>query len=212
MHDPNVLSDHCLIECVIQLNQRDFNVNENNDTLVQECDVDNYEYVSRKYVWDQEKKTEFLEKLQLPECELKISELINDFSNSTVTDDIDRCIQSFENLFEDVSSMCIKITSNASHADQEYQTEKNLPWYNEDCFEHKVIFRRMLNKYRELPNDENRLRMVEARSKYKNVLRKYRYEYDREKTANFLQAKKRNAREYWNLLKGIPRLFNARLS
>ena len=48
---------------------------------------------------------------------------------------------------------------------------------------------------------ENRINMAKARSEYKTVLRKCKYEYDKKKTENFINAKLKNAKLYWNLLK-----------
>ena len=53
----------------------------------------------------------------------------------------------------------------------------------------QYYFLRMLNKFRESKNDANRIGLVKARSEYKTMLRKCRYEYDREKTSRFVNAK-----------------------
>ena len=58
----------------------------------------------------------------------------------------------------------------------------------------------MLDKYRESKTDVNRKGMVKARSEYKSLIRQCRYEYDKEKTSRFVNAKYNNARLYWNLL------------
>ena len=62
-------------------------------------------------------------------------------------------------------------------------------------------FTYFLNKYRALKTDENRRKMVKARSDYKTFIRKCRYNYDKEKTSRFVNAKYKNAKLYWNLLK-----------
>ena len=59
----------------------------------------------------------------------------------------------------------------------------------------------MLDKYRVSKTDANRKGMVKARSEYKSLIRKCRYEYDKEQTSCFVNAKYKNARLYWNLLK-----------
>ena len=59
----------------------------------------------------------------------------------------------------------------------------------------------MLRKFREAKTDENRINMVKARSEYKTVLRKCKYEYDKKPTDRFINAKFKNAKLYWNLLK-----------
>ena len=45
--------------------------------------------------------------------------------------------------------------------------------------------------------------MERARSSYKTVLRKSKYEYDKEKTNKFVKAKNKNAKQYWNMLKEL---------
>ena len=59
----------------------------------------------------------------------------------------------------------------------------------------------MLNKYRENKTNNNRINMIQAQSDYKNVLRKARYEYDKQKTMRLENARFKNAKLYWNLLK-----------
>ena len=43
--------------------------------------------------------------------------------------------------------------------------------------------------------------LSKARSECKSLLRKCRYEYDKNKTFEFVNAKHKNAKLYWNLLK-----------
>ena len=45
--------------------------------------------------------------------------------------------------------------------------------------------------------------MVEARSEYKTLLRKCRYDYDKNNTNKLVDAKFKNAKEYWNMLKEL---------
>ena len=65
----------------------------------------------------------------------------------------------------------------------------------------KFYFLHMLNDFREAKTNENRIGMVKARSEYKSLLRKSRYEYAKNKTFKFVNAKYKNATLYWNLLK-----------
>ena len=63
------------------------------------------------------------------------------------------------------------------------------------------IFLRMLEKYRNCKTDENRKYMVKARSDYKTLLRKCRFSCDKERTKTIVNAKVKNAKMYWNMLK-----------
>lgn len=82
-------------------------------------------------------------------------------------------------------------------------------WYIDESQEKKYCFLHMQGKYRELKTDENRINMVRARSKYKLLLRKCRYEYDREKTNKFVNAKNKNAKSYWNMIKELSHVKSA---
>ena len=59
----------------------------------------------------------------------------------------------------------------------------------------------MLDKYRQLKTEENRVNMVKARSEYKSLLRKCKFDYEKLKTKQFVDANYKNARLYWSLLK-----------
>ena len=59
----------------------------------------------------------------------------------------------------------------------------------------------MLNKYRNSKSDIDRINMVKARSEYKSMIRTCRYEYDKEKTSRLINAKFKDAKLYWNMIK-----------
>ena len=48
--------------------------------------------------------------------------------------------------------------------------------------------------------------MVKARSEYKTLLRKCRYDYDKKNTNQLVDAKFKNAKEYWNMLKELSHI------
>ena len=43
--------------------------------------------------------------------------------------------------------------------------------------------------------------MVSATTEYKNTVRKFNFEIDRQKSMNLINAKFKNAKEHWKLLK-----------
>ena len=63
------------------------------------------------------------------------------------------------------------------------------------------MFLQKLNIFRTLKNDESRIMMTRARSEYKRTIGCARYEFDRQKTLRFEQAKFVNAKLYWKMLK-----------
>ena len=86
------------------------------------------------------------------------------------------------------------------------------PWYNEACHDKSYCFLHMLEKYRQSKTDENRNNMVKARSEYKTIIRKCKYEYDREKTNKFVKSKNKNAKQYWNMLKELAHVKPANIA
>ena len=72
--------------------------------------------------------------------------------------------------------------------------------YNKEC-ELKKCISHMLNKYRAVKSDTNRINMVKVRTDFKAEVRKFKLEVNRVKTKRLVDAKYKNAKEYWKLLK-----------
>lgn len=58
-----------------------------------------------------------------------------------------------------------------------------------------------MNDVRKDSTADNRQRMVKAQTEYKNTLRKFNFEQDRQKSLKLIQTKFNYAKEYWKLLK-----------
>ena len=65
--------------------------------------------------------------------------------------------------------------------------------------EKRKHFYSKLNDFRKNKTEINRHNI--ARTEYKNAVRKYNFEKDRQKSINLLNAKYKNAKQYWKLLK-----------
>ena len=59
-----------------------------------------------------------------------------------------------------------------------------------------------MNIYRNDKSDENRISMTSARSLYKCLARKNKYQYDTEQTKILEQNRYLDAKRYWSMLKG----------
>ena len=57
--------------------------------------------------------------------------------------------------------------------------------------------------YRKNKSDANRVHMCKARSEYKHIIRKKRFESRNDQTSKLLKARVSNAKDYWKLLKGV---------
>lgn len=196
VQDPNILSDHCIINFSFEFNRQPSLFSENEE----------YEKVSGKYVWDNDFKDEYKIRLQGNLTGEKLASLNVKISNSESNGDIDSCLSDFVSIIEDISTPVFKKTKQLQNTETILENanfcyKKENPWYNEECNNKKFYFLHMLNNYREAKTNENRIGMVKARSEYKSLLRKCRYEYDKNKTYEFVNAKYKNAKLYWNLLK-----------
>ena len=163
-----------------------------------------YERVTGKFLWNNEFKPEYIGLLQRPEITEKLTALNSKIPNCTERVEANAYLSEFSSILENVASPLFKATSNKTNTNSTERCvdeKKSNPWYNEQCIEKKHYFLRKLDKYRETKDDESRIGMVKARSEYKTILRKCRYEYDKNKTSRFINAKYKNAKMYWNLLK-----------
>ena len=193
VQDPNILSDHCCIDFSL-----DFSCDYEN------FDVEDNEQVKSKYVWNTDLKGEFLNRLHEPSIVDRLEHLNFDIAGCHGNDDIELCVWSFIDVLDEVSNPLFskKISNFRNAPENNYQDkETNQPWYTDECREKQFYFYKMLQKFREGKTNENRINMVKARSEYKTVLRKCKYEYDKKKTESLINAKFKNAKLYWNLLK-----------
>ena len=122
--------------------------------------------------------------------------------NCTENGEINQCLTDFNAIIENAASPVYKETCKPPNiSEQSCPNKQEAPWFDERCTEKKYYFMRMLDRYRLCKNDVNRIGLVKARSEYKAILRKCRYEYDCERTSRFVNARYKDARLYWNLLK-----------
>ena len=192
--EPNIMSDHCLVSfslnfCTKNINTTDSDKNNSAN-----------EHVKHKYVWDRDKLPQFnceLNSQDVQEQLFCLNEKITDCLNDN---DIDNCLSDFNNIVEKVSNPLFKKNINVAYNTSNLNKCDN-PWYTDECHKSKLYFLQMLDKYRESKTDNNRVNMVNARSVYKYVIRKSKTEYDRNKTKTFTEAKYKNAKLYWRMLK-----------
>ena len=194
VHDPNLLSDHCLITFSFE-----FGNEEITDSLSED-----YDYVDGKFVWKAEFKDEYVNRLNDEVTKEQLNSLNANIS-SCDENGINTCLEEFVSIFDTVCAPIFKKTRQRDCSDASsnitFSNKKENPWYTDECHEKKHFFLYLLDKYRESKTDENRVNMVRARSDYKILLRKCRYEFDREKNKKFVSAKTKNAKLYWNMLK-----------
>ena len=165
VHDPNLLSDHCLITFSFE-----FGNEEISDLL-----SGNYDYVDGKFVWKAEFKDEYVNRLNDEVTKEQLNSLNANIS-SCDENGINTCLEEFVSIFDTVCAPIFKKTRQRDCSDASsnitFSNKKENPWYTDECHEKKHCFLYLLDKYRESKTDENRVNMVRARSDYKILLRK----------------------------------------
>ena len=113
--------------------------------------------------------------------------------------EINESISSFSDLMDNI---CIPLFGKTSHPNPQNSSNKNDFIFNNIlCSEKRKHFYSKLNDFRKNKTEINRHHMVRARTEYKNAVRKYNFEKDRQKSIKLLNAKYKNAKQYWKLLK-----------
>ena len=189
VHDPNIISDHCLIEFSLV------------STVVRQISDNKAEEASFSYYkWNSSNKDEYINNISTEQFQERLNVLIDAIDDASCSNDIDVSISTFSDLMHNV---CDPLFSMTKHANKSNDTKENTEQYSFDrtCSDKRKIFYRFLNTFRKNKNDENRVNMVRARTEYKNAVRKFNLERDRQKSFKLLNAKVKNAKEYWKLLK-----------
>ena len=183
--EPNILSDHCLIDfSMISRNS----INE----LVDVSENVPFENVKKKYAWNEGRAGEY--HINLQEEENALRDLSSHLSQVTNFDQIDENLTNFTLLMEKV---CDPLFSRKVHSTSDFENidtdqPSNQPWFDDDCRRFRTLFYSTLNFYRVDKSHDNQTRLVNARSKYKKILRQKRYNYMKEKTCKLLVSKSKN--------------------
>ena len=202
--DPNILSDHSFLYCSIWANSH-----HSNDRLFND---ENIEYVSYKYVWDDNLLNEFKSRL----CSPDVTVILDEARHTLVSEQISPAnIDTGLNLIVEGIEMCTKPLF-SKPLKVRYQecsfSDNKLPWFDDNCRMKRIEFYRFLNIFRNDKTDQNRCNMVSARSEFKTSLRHARYRYDQLQTQKLNESKHKNAKAYWKLLKGASNISKPNLS
>ena len=143
-----------------------------------------FESVKKKYAWNEGRAGEYLINLQKAENALR--DVSSHLSQVTNFDQIDENLTNFTLLMEKV---CDPLFSRKVHSTPDFENididkPSNQPWFDDDCRRFRKLFYSTLNFYRVDKSHDNQIRLVNARSKNKKILRQKRYNYMKEKKNN----------------------------
>ena len=79
----------------------------------------------------------------------------------------------------------------------------NKQWYDAECKILRSNFYSYLNIYRIEKSETNQCNLLKARSDYKRITHRKRYDHEKNKTDTLVQHRTQNPKEYWKLLKQI---------
>ncbi|MES9880123.1 MAG: reverse transcriptase family protein, partial [Sedimenticola sp.] len=200
--DPNILSDHCTVNFTMSCNRQE----QENSQNMQMDDNQHIQNVQYKFVWETANINSYkcaLNSHETTETIVRLRETLNDTSSSR---DIDDTVDRFNNLLNDVCTPLFKKSIKVNPSDNKSYSKKYT--LDENSETAKEIFFNNLNKYRQDETPYNRTQLVKSRSDYKQCLRKCKYEQAKSQTTKLLQARLKNAKQYWQLLKetaGMPK-------
>lgn len=125
-------------------------------------------------------------------------------SNNSSQRDIDDNVSCFNTLLDSVCKPLFNkklISENENSPNFSCKTENK--WFNDECKIRRLEFYKYLNSYRKNKNEINCKAYVQARSAYKVAVRNAKYDHAKRQTDILNKAKRKNAKEYWKLLKNM---------
>ena len=195
VEEPNISSDHCEIRfCIGPSNSR-----------TQEENADDFEHIEFTYKWDSSAKEQFIQTLNSNAIQDRLHDITEGLNFVGNESDIDSNLNCFYRIIDNVCSPTFKKKiKNSKLSNNITQTQsKKQQWFDSECEDQQNMFYSSLHDYRREKSELNRQSMVENRSAYKKLLRKKRYQYDKNQTQKLEEARFKNAKEYWKLLKGL---------
>ena len=198
--DPNILTDHCMLEFSFLCTNINGKVNTKEKVK--------FEQVSKKYIWNDERAGEYF--FSLDEEETVFKDLSANLSELTSSQQIDDNILKFCTVMEQICDPLFskKVYTTYDKDNTQSREFSNRSWYDEECRHFRISFNSALNTYRRDKSALNQSCLVEARSKYKKILRHKRHKFMKEKTCNLITSKSKNVKEYWKLLKQAAHITN----
>ena len=215
------------VMCSTQLLQKmpcfkllDFNENSDHRPVVFEIDLNWDDMVSEagciieKIVWTSEKMGEYREALNSEISSFKFQSMSTCIDNGNMNEDtVNFAVKSFvEGVRNATDSLFLK-SWKAGHTKPTTSLQHNKPVWADECWiKARQNFNTWNKKYSRNPSQTNKEGFIQARKEYKNISWRCRNTYDKEKTAKLLEARVKNAKLYWKLLKGNKRANRSNIS
>ena len=192
--EPNICSDHCEIRFTLGSSKGQ----------TQEACAEDFDHIEYSYKWDTSAKEGFIQTLKSDLIQDRLNGITNELNFVENESDIDLNLNCFYCIIDDVCTPVFKnkLKRNNTPGNTHTQSKKQR-WFDSECEDQQNQFYNSLNDYPREQSDLNRQNMVENRSAYKKLIRRKRFYYDKKQTKTLEEARFKNAKEYWKLLKGI---------
>ena len=159
VHDPNILSDHCLIEFALKgktipvLHNKTINENVNS----YEDNVHDLYY----FKWDNAKKENYKINLQSQQFVDSLAELTSNLTNIDNCNDVDASLSSFTMNIDNICKPLFKKSNTKTFVKKTSGVDFVI---DQDCKDKRKHFYHLLNKFRKDRSHENKNDMIRARS------------------------------------------------
>ena len=151
-----------------------------------------------QYIWTNDSKDIFTKKLRSSETQEKFNTFL-DNNYSTSTEDINKCVEDFENLLFHASKKSLKIKKKRYR--HKSNNVANKKWFDKECRIQRHNLRKLANKKHEDPNNiEIRTSYHTARKNYKNTLELKKNEFHQNNIEE-LQNASEEPELFWKILK-----------
>ena len=201
VHEPNISSDHCELRFTIGSSK----------TRTDEACAKDFGHLEYTYKWDTNEKERFIQDMKSDVIQDRLKGITDELYFAENESDIDLNLNNFYGIIDDVCTPVFKkrLKNNTSHT----QTHaKKQSWFDSECEAQQNQFYKTLRDYRREKSELNRQNMVKNRSAYKTLIRSKRFQYDKNQTKRLEEARVKNAKEYWKLLKGLSTKKASRLN
>ena len=132
VHDPNILSDHCLIT---------FSFSFEHDSIGEATQhTCNYEQAPGRFRWTNDFKTDFLNSLGDMESNEHLNRLNTCIPSCTESNELDQCLSDLSSVIERAASPIFKWLSSTKNEARPSVSNNNIPenpWFDEQCAEKK---------------------------------------------------------------------------
>ena len=146
--------------------------------------------------WDKDKKSSFEEYLNTPYINDKVNKINSLLDNNIDTDFLDSAVEELSNVITEAGAMHKKsINSKKS-------IKTACLWYDGDCISEKNKFIKRKIIFLNNSSDENRLEMCRQRNIYRQLCRRKKRLFNREKAEQLVTLSKTDSKLFWRQIKG----------